>query len=162
MANRASINSAASKSVAPISGYRSTSGLTALMRLPMWSFPAETAVAQCREVNDYLAQAIKRHPDRLAGFAAIPTSVPSACAAKELGMVGSLIGNRVDGRFLDEPCFEDFLAKCEELDVPIYLHPGLPPAEVTARCYTGDRLSADVSSVLSRYGLGWHLMSGFT
>lgn len=130
------------------------------------SFPAETAVAQCIEVNDYLAKALKRHPDRLAGFAAIPTAVPEACAAelercvKELGMVGSLIGNRVDGKFLDEPCFEDFLAKCEELDVPIYLHPGLPPTEVTERCYTGDQFSEDVASVLNRYGLGWHVDVG--
>lgn len=64
------------------------------------SFPAETAVAQCIEVNDYLAQALKRHPDRLAGFAAIPTAVPEACGAelercvKKLGMVGCLISNR--------------------------------------------------------------------
>lgn len=130
------------------------------------SFPAETAVALCAEANNYLAEAMKRHPDRLAGFAAIPTAVPEACGAelercvKELGMVGSLIGNRVDGKFLDELCFEDFLSKCEELDVPIYLHPGVPPAEVTERCYAGDRFSADVSSVLSRYGLGWHVDVG--
>lgn len=129
-------------------------------------FPAETAVAQCEEVNDYLAQALKRHPNRLVGFAAIPTAVPESCGAelercvKDLGMVGCLIGNRVDGKFLDEPCFEAFLSKCEELEVPIYLHPGLPPKEVTEQCYTGDQFSSEVSSVLNRYGLGWHIDVG--
>ena len=98
-------------------------------------WPAEVAVQNCKEANDFLAAAIKRHPDRFAGFAAIPTAVPEACApeleraVKELGFVGCLIGNRVNGtKFLDDPEFEDLLAACEKLDVPIYLHPGAPPA----------------------------------
>ncbi len=128
-------------------------------------WPAATAVQQCKEANDYLAEAIKRHPDRYAGFAAIPTAVPEACASeieravKELGFVGCLIGNRIDGtKFLDDPAFEDFLAKCEELDVPIYLHPGAPPAQVTEMCYSG--FDDKMISVLSRYGMGWHVDSG--
>lgn len=131
------------------------------------SWPAETAVELSKQANDYLANAIKRHPDRFAGFAAIPTAVPEACAdeleraVKELGLVGSLIGNRIDGtKFLDAPCFESYLTKCEELDVPIYLHPGVPPAQVTEACYGGDQLSAHMTSVLSRYGLGWHVDAG--
>ena len=131
------------------------------------SWPAETAVELCRKSNDYLADAVKRHPDRFAGFAAIPTAVPEACAAeleravKELGMVGCLIGNRADGtKFLDKPCFEPFLAKCEELDVPIYLHPGEPPAEVTEQCYKGNFSNDKMVSVFCRYGMGWHVDVG--
>lgn len=131
------------------------------------SWGADIAVDMCRKANDHLAAAIKRHPDRFAGFATIPTAVPEACAAeleycvKELGFVGSLIGNRVDAvKFLDDPSLEDFLAKSEELGVPIYIHPGVPPAQVTELCYSGDALSDKVVSAFSRYGMGWHVDVG--
>ena len=36
-------------------------------------------VALAREMNDHLATAIARHPDRFAGFAALPMQSPDAC-----------------------------------------------------------------------------------
>src|SRR2546428_13143789 len=41
---------------------------------------AETAVWMARGVNDRLAQAVSVHPDRFAGFAALPTADPGAAA----------------------------------------------------------------------------------
>src|SRR3989441_13118320 len=40
----------------------------------------ETAVRLARNANDRLAQAIAAHPDRFAGFAALPTPDPKAAA----------------------------------------------------------------------------------
>jgi len=41
---------------------------------------SETAVRLARRANDRLAQAIAAHPDRFAGFAALPTPDPQAAA----------------------------------------------------------------------------------
>jgi len=96
----------------------------------------DKAVETCKAANGYLAEAIKRHPDKFIGFAAIPTAVPEACASElkrcvtELRFVGVQISGRADGKFLDDPCFESFLTMAEKLEVPIYLHPGFPPLEV--------------------------------
>lgn len=131
------------------------------------NFPAETAVEQAREINDHLAAAVKRHPDRYRGFAAIPTAVPEACAeelercVKEHGFVGSLIGNRLGGtEFLAQPKYEAYFAKSEELDVPIYLHPGPPNKEVIDSCYSHETFSPEMVSVFSRFGYGWHVDVG--
>lgn len=126
---------------------------------------ADVAVDYCVKINNFLAEKIAEYPDRLVGFAALPTAVPEACAAelercvKELGFRGTLIGNRVNGGFLTAPEFEPLLAKAEELDVPIYLHPGEPPQEVADTCYSAG-FSPTVVSCLKRYGYGWHVDSG--
>jgi hypothetical protein len=43
--------------------------------------PAE-AVAVGRETNDFLAEAVKRHPNRFAGFAALPTAALDKAAGE--------------------------------------------------------------------------------
>jgi predicted TIM-barrel fold metal-dependent hydrolase len=50
-----------------------------LARLVEQLGPAE-AVAFARDTNDTLAEAVRRHPDRLAGLAALPTAAPEAAA----------------------------------------------------------------------------------
>ena len=44
---------------------------------------ADAAAPVAREVNDLLSEAVKAHPDRFAGLAALPTADPAA-AVKEL------------------------------------------------------------------------------
>src|ERR1035438_1185671 len=69
--------------------------------------PGADGVAMAREMNDHLAAAIARHPDRFAGFAVLPMQSPDACAAelvravKKLGFLGALINGTTEGRFLD-------------------------------------------------------------
>src|SRR6516165_956351 len=41
---------------------------------------AAEAITLAREINDFLAQAISRHPDRLAGFATLSTPAPEVAA----------------------------------------------------------------------------------
>lgn len=82
-----------------------------------------------QRVNDQLAEAIEKHPDRLAGFAALPMPDPAHAAAEltrtvtELGFRGGLINGHTGGRYLDEPDYQPFWEAVAELDVPVYLHP---------------------------------------
>ncbi|MDT8913812.1 amidohydrolase family protein [Amycolatopsis sp. PS_44_ISF1] len=96
---------------------------------------AGEALAAARLANDYLAGVIAGHPDRFAGFAALPMQDPEAATAElrraveELGLRGALVNDHTDGRYLDHPAYERFWTTLEELDVPLYLHPGAPAAE---------------------------------
>ncbi len=122
--------------------------------------PGEDGVAMAREMNDHLAQACARHPDRLMGFAVLPLQSPEACAdelrrcVKELKFPGALVNGTTEGRFLDHPSYDDLLAAAVELDVPIYIHPHIPPAPVREAYYSG--LEPGASRVLATAGWGWH------
>ena len=66
--------------------------------------PGPDGLVVAREMNNVLAAAIARHPDRFAGFAVLPMQSPDACAAelvravKELHFLGALInGLQVNG-----------------------------------------------------------------
>jgi predicted TIM-barrel fold metal-dependent hydrolase len=103
----------------------------------------ETAAALTRRVNDRLAAAIAAHKKRFAAFAALPTAVPEAAAdelertTKDLGFKGAMLHGLAGGVFLDDKRFWPIFARAEKLDVPIYLHPAHPNAEV-ARIYYDD------------------------
>ena len=113
-----------------------------------------------RELNDALAEAITRHPDRFAGFAHLPMREPDA-AAKELARTvrdlrfhGAMVNGTTEDRFLDDPRFEPILAAAEALDVPIYIHPHLAP-EAVRKIYYGN-LPSNTGNVLEAAGWGWH------
>jgi len=116
--------------------------------------------AFAREYNDRLAAAIAQYPTRFRGFAHLPMPNPAA-AVEELartvrthGFRGAMINGTTQGLFLDDPQFAPLLAKAEELDVPLYLHPGVPPAPVRAAYYS--RLPNGLGERLSMAGFGWH------
>src|ERR1700692_3335404 len=102
--------------------------------------PAETAAALTRRVNDRLHAEIAQNP---APFAGLPTAVPDAAAdelercVKDLGFKGAMLHGLANGTFLDDKKFWPIFARAEQLDVPIYLHPALPQAEVS-RVYYDD------------------------
>jgi predicted TIM-barrel fold metal-dependent hydrolase len=122
--------------------------------------PGPDGIAMAREMNDYLAEAVARHPGRLAGFAVLPMASPEACAAelrrcvKDLGFLGVNINGTTDGRFLDHPAYAGLLAEAQSLDVPIYIHPHLAP-EPVRQAYYGE-LPAGAARVLEAAGWGWH------
>ena len=122
--------------------------------------PGADGVALAREMNDHLAEAISRRPDRFAGFAVLPmeTDTPTADelvrAVKQLRFVGALVNGTTGGRFLDHPHYRDLLAAAEELDVPIYIHPHLAPEPVRQAYYSD--LEPGAARVLEAAGWGWH------
>ncbi|MFD6798668.1 amidohydrolase family protein [Streptomyces cyaneofuscatus] len=87
------------------------------------------AVAQAAAVNDLLAGVVREHPERFAGFAALPLQDPQAAAKEldrsvtELGMRGALVNAHTQGRHLDDPALRVVWERAEALDVPLYLHP---------------------------------------
>jgi 2,3-dihydroxybenzoate decarboxylase len=106
------------------------------------------AVQAAKRANDFLAEKVMaRHPDRYAGFAAVPLQNPEAAATelercvKQLGFKGALVNGYSDIQndaiaYLDESQFEVFWAKVAELNVPIYLHPR-DPVQSQQRIYEG-------------------------
>jgi predicted TIM-barrel fold metal-dependent hydrolase len=126
--------------------------------------PASEAVPLARDINDQLATAIQAHPDRFAGFAALPTPDPRAAAAEleravqKLGFKGAMINGRTNDRYLDDPSFAPILETAVALNVPIYLHPTFPPKAVQDVYYAG--FDHDVSASFATFGWGWHMETG--
>jgi uncharacterized protein len=117
-------------------------------------------IAIAREMNDQLAAAVARHPERFAGFATLPMQTPDAAAVelarsiKDLGFLGAMVHGTTEGRFLDHPSYDGLLATAVDLDVPIYVHPHIPP-EPVRQAYFSD-LPPGASRVLETSGWGWH------
>jgi len=122
--------------------------------------PAETATAQAAETNRRVHATVTAHPDRFAGFATLPLTVPDAAAAElertvgEMGFVGTMISGNIAGRYLDDPYFTPVLETATRLDVHIYLHPGLVPEPVLGAYYSG--FPDPVNDALARGAYGWH------
>lgn len=126
--------------------------------------PASTATPLARDVNDRLATAVSAHPARFAGFATLALQEPENAAVeferciKELKFKGLIVMGSQNGLFLDDPRFTPIFEAVDALDVPIYIHPGLPPKPV-ADAYFG-RLPGSLGFGLSMAGWGWHAETG--
>lgn len=124
----------------------------------------EDAIQFARDINDRLARTMTEHSGRFGGFAHLPTTNPEAAAdelercVSQLRFSGGLINGMTEGRFLDDPCYAPLLSRAEALDVPLYLHPGLPPPAVRDAYYQG--LPEDIGFTLSIAGWGWHAETG--
>jgi uncharacterized protein len=122
--------------------------------------PGQPGIDLARAYNDALAEACAGHPTRYRGFAHLPMLAPEAAAdelertVKQLGFHGVLVNGATDGRFLDDPAFEPILAKAEMLDLPIYLHPGIPTQAVRSAYYDG--LPGNFSFTMALGAWGWH------
>lgn len=96
---------------------------------------ASLAAAAARDINDFLANAIARHPTRLAGLASVALHDPSVGAREleravtQLGFKGAMINGYTNvadargGEYLDAPRLLPFWEAVAHLRVPIYLHP---------------------------------------
>jgi predicted TIM-barrel fold metal-dependent hydrolase len=122
---------------------------------------ATEAVALARQANDHLADAVRRHPNRFAGFAAVPTAAPDTAAdelermVREHGFKGALINGHTRGRYLDDKFFWPILERAEALQVPLYLHPTPPPRPVVEASYAG--FTPEVTARLASGSWGWHI-----
>ncbi|KAK9494190.1 hypothetical protein V1508DRAFT_49195 [Lipomyces doorenjongii] len=126
--------------------------------------PGNISPSVCSAANNDLASAVSRNPTRLAGFAMLPMSEPAAAAkelercVKELGFVGALVDNHLNGQFYDDERFWLVFEKAQELNVPIYIHPSFASDSMMEH-YKGN-YSDSVAMALSAYGWGWHTETG--
>ncbi|HEY7246489.1 MAG TPA: amidohydrolase family protein [Xanthobacteraceae bacterium] len=123
-------------------------------------FDGGEAIAFARDFNDGLVREIAKHPTRFAAFAHLPMTVPAAAAdelqraVEDLRCKGALISGTIRGAFLDDPRFGPLLRRAEQLDVPLYIHPGMPPEPVRKAYYEG--FAPQISFGLSTFAWGWH------
>ncbi len=112
---------------------------------PLQQIEAASAIPLATATNNYMHEAVLRHPKRFAGFAALPTQDANAAAdelercVNKLGFKGAMIHGRTQGVFHDHPRFHPIFERAQALDVPIYIHPG-PPHEAVAAAYYNDYL----------------------
>jgi predicted TIM-barrel fold metal-dependent hydrolase len=122
---------------------------------------AAEAISVARDANDFLAAALKKHPKRFAGFAALAIQAPDK-AADELertvskeGFKGANINGHTRGRYLDDKAFSPILERAQALNVPLYVHPTIPIKSVVDALYGG--FAPAVTAQLSGPGWGWHI-----
>ena len=115
--------------------------------------PPAVAAEFARLANDEMAELVRRHPDRFAGFAAaLPLNDVEASlaevdrATRDLGALGVQLFTNVSGRPLDDPRFEPLLARMAELGRMVWLH---PTRNATWTDYP--------TETASDYGLWWSL-----
>jgi uncharacterized protein len=93
------------------------------------SLDPDLGEALAKSSNNALAEIIQKHPDRFRGYAALAPKRPKEAAkeleraVKELGLKGWKTHSNYGDSYLDEKVYWPVLAKAEELNIPIYLHP---------------------------------------
>ncbi|ANI89603.1 amidohydrolase [Arachidicoccus ginsenosidimutans] len=122
------------------------------------------SVALAQQTNDYVAEIIKKHPERFQGFAALPMPVPKEAAkelersVKNLGLKGAMLCGRTREKNLDHKDFWELFECAETLGVPLFIHPQIPQKAVRDIYYSG--FDDDTNLAFSTYGLGWHYEAG--
>ena len=92
-------------------------------------------------LNDYIADVVRRHPQRFFGLGTLPFDTPDAMmrefdrATGKLGMKGILLYSNLDGRFPDEEPYHPLFAEAERRGVPILLHPAHPVTFAQTQAY---------------------------
>ena len=95
-------------------------------------FAPESGLYQARKTNEALHEAIRKHPDRFIGLAALAPQNPEESAreleraVRDLGLKGAKINSHIGNSYLDERKFWPIFEVAEKLDVPIFLHPNTP------------------------------------
>lgn len=121
----------------------------------------EYAVSLCRDVNDEMYAKASAYPGRFYLFAHLPLGDAKGAAkelercVKELGFVGAMISGHYHDLPYDDEHYYPIFEKAQELDVPVYLHPGMVSPAITEKYYKGN-WSPRVTFLLSGFGVGWH------
>lgn len=125
---------------------------------------ASDAVPLAHAVNDVIADAVRRSPDRFEGFATLPTPAPAE-AARELqravtvlGLKGAMLCGRTRERNLDHDDFRPLFEAAADLRVPLYIHPQIPQRAVRDSYYGG--LGEELDIAFATGGIGWHYETG--
>jgi uncharacterized protein len=84
-----------------------------------------------REGNDYLLDAVRKHPDRLIGFATVnpwygDTAVEELQRAVGEGLRGLKLHSTLQGYFINDELVYPVIETAQELDIPVYFHTATP------------------------------------
>jgi predicted TIM-barrel fold metal-dependent hydrolase len=116
------------------------------------------------QTNDYVAEIVKKKPERFQGFAALPMFAPKEAAkelersVKNLGLKGAMLCGRTLDKNLDHKDFWELFECAEALGVPLFIHPQIPQKAIRDIYYSGfDELT---NLAFSTFGLGWHYEAG--
>jgi aminocarboxymuconate-semialdehyde decarboxylase len=88
----------------------------------------ETTATIAREVNEEIAGMVRDHPDRFMGLGTLPmqdvqrAKAEMAHSIRELGLVGFMIDDHVNGITYDHDVFDEFWAAAAELGAFILIH----------------------------------------
>jgi len=93
-------------------------------------------------INDFFAETHQKFPEQALFFADVSLGTNPDFSAKELnraitqlGLHGAAIQTNNGGKLPHEPDFNEFFSEAENLDVPVFMHPGSAPW--TKHTYTG-------------------------
>jgi aminocarboxymuconate-semialdehyde decarboxylase len=82
-----------------------------------------------RILNDDIATTIAKHPTRFIGLGTVPLQSAETAIQElkrclfKLGLAGIQIGSHINGNNLDAEYLDPFWAACNELQVPVFVHP---------------------------------------
>ena len=130
------------------------------------SMEATDALQLIVELNDAMYNSVAKHPGRFAALGELPFQAPDLAIEElrrcvtHMGFKGIMLCGSVGGNglFLDDPQFDKLLSTFEELDVPLFLHPGVPPKAVIDTYYRfpASDNSSKLTAMLAGPGWGWH------
>ena len=87
-----------------------------------------TTLAIATDCNNEVHQMTLDHPERFKGFATLPMQDPKTAIAEldravnQLGLVGAMIDDKVNGKTYDEPEFLPFWQAAEQMGALIFVH----------------------------------------
>lgn len=120
-----------------------------------WTEP-DLGVRLARIQNDNLASIVSGHPDRFVGLGTLPLQDVEASLVEldrivdELGFTGIEVCTSVNGADFDDPRFEPLLARIQELDVLMLMHPnGFSHGERLAEYYLINTVGMPLDSTVS-------------
>jgi aminocarboxymuconate-semialdehyde decarboxylase len=109
-----------------------------------------------RICNDKIAELCARHPDRLAALGNVALQHPELAVeqleycVRKLGMHGVEVSTSINGRELDDPGFERFWAKAEELGCLVFIHPfGTSLGERVNRFYLANIIGQPIETTIA-------------
>jgi aminocarboxymuconate-semialdehyde decarboxylase len=130
--------------------------VAALSINPTWYHADLDAAAEVIRIqNNALVEHCAALPDRFTAFATVALQHPKLAveqvtyAAKTLGLRGISVGGSVMGAELADPKFHPVWAKCEELDMLVFLHPtGTDELQASGRLSGNGLLSNTIGNPL--------------
>lgn len=120
-------------------------------------FKKADAVEVAKMMNDVTSEAVKRHPDRFAGYCSIPLQDPEAAvdelerAVTKLGLEAAMVNINTPDRWLSDQKYEIIFERLNKLEVPLYLHSGGPSTDDSGLHIVPEVMRLVNSDLLDKY-----------